>query len=171
MKFNVLFILRDHFRTLYDAGNKSLSIFDIVIFYLVPLSAALTAFFFDIKLKNEAYNLAIVIFGIFIALLLNIQVAIFSVLHAKWQPPSDPKLLEKFEQDKSDKNLILRELNTNLSYMILLCSLVLFVAAFSYVFGKYGLLTSSFLVFAFTHFVLSVYFYKWYNIINLFTHF
>ncbi|MXP43067.1 hypothetical protein [Allopontixanthobacter sediminis] len=156
MKFNVLSIIRDHFRTLYDARSKSLSIIDILIFYLLPVVLGLCAFSNGIKLNDNAYNVAIILFGIFVALLLNIQVAIFSVLHTKWHRPSDPKLTAKFDQDQIDKNSILRELNTNLSYMILLCSFVLFIAAFAYIFDSFEYIISAFLVFAFTHFVLSL---------------
>lgn len=156
MKFNVLFIIRDHFRTLYDAENKKVSYLDIFVFYGLPIIMSATAYYSDVKLKDEAYGLAIVIFGVFIALLLNIQVAIFSVSHTKWQAPSDTKLMASFEEDKIDKNAILRELNTNLSYMILLCSLVLFVAGYSSLFDNVQEISSIFLIFAFTHFVLNL---------------
>ncbi len=79
MKFNIFFIIRDHFDTLrnYNDNNK-ISGWDIAIFYFFPIMIAGLLMFLcnNINDSPEAslVNIFVTVFSIFIGLLLNLLV-------------------------------------------------------------------------------------------------
>lgn len=134
MKIDVSYIIRDHFRTLRNAATGRPSAFDFLLFYGVPLIAATSAYCIDIDVnKPDIYNVSITFFGIFIALLLNLQVAIFAILQRRWQPPADDRMHDSQKEKFEDRQILLGELNANLSYLILVCCIALFAALLFFV--------------------------------------
>lgn len=134
MKVDVRHIFRDHFRTLRNAETGRWSAFDYLFFYFVPLAGAIWAYRYGVKFaKADVYNVSITFFGIFIALLLNLQVAIFAILQRRWEPSADDRMqpyqIEKFE----NRQKLLGELNANLSYLILMCCIALFATLIFFV--------------------------------------
>lgn len=125
MKISVGSILRDHWATLYDARSNRTNYVDIFVFYGVPIAGAIAAYSLGFKLKPDGYNVSITFFGIFLALLLNIQVAIFSIFLRKWDEPKDARLAEKQKQETSDRRKLLSELNANISYLTIVSSIAL----------------------------------------------
>lgn len=85
MKFNILFIIRDHFRTLCDFDNNNkISVGDVFIFYFLPiiLSSGLMALCSNIsKFDSSLVNIFITVFSIFIGLLLNLLVLNVDLKH------------------------------------------------------------------------------------------
>ena len=134
MKIDVRYIVRDHVLTLRNAETNKLSVFDMMLFYATPLALFSIALFYQVSLKkSDVFSVSITFFGIFIALLLNLQVAIFAILQRQWQPSADDRMqafqIEKFEA----RQTLLSELNANLSYLILVCCVALFASLIFFV--------------------------------------
>lgn len=125
MKINVLKIVSDHLKTLVNSKSKRPSLSDILIFFAAPTGVGLCAYTFKIPVDREVYNVTITFFGIFIGLLLNVQVAIFAIFQRQWSLPSDPKALENFNKRAGERRSLLAELNVNLSYLTLFCCIAL----------------------------------------------
>lgn len=121
MKIGVLCVLKNHFNTLYNANTNKISFVDIILFYVVPALFIYPSYKYNLVLSKDFYNLSITFFGIFIALLLNIEVAIFSIFTRKWKNKSDGNG-EKF----SERNKLISEVDSNISYLVLVCFFSLF---------------------------------------------
>ncbi|WP_439471525.1 hypothetical protein [Brevundimonas sp.] len=118
-KINVIKIVTDHLATLSDHAKDRVSFADLAIFFAIPIGAGIAAFLFKIPLDRDVYNVTITFFGIFVGLLLNVQVAMFAIFQRQWSLPSDPKELQRFKSRSSERRGLLAELNTNLSYLTL----------------------------------------------------
>lgn len=156
MKINVASIVRDHFGTLYDSRSNRASMFDVVLFYLFPLVASLFAYYSALRLKPEAYNISITFFGIFIALILNIQVAMFSIFQRKWDVPSDKRVAASMAETLADRKKLLIELNANLSYLILVCCVALVLSLLSFIKSFDNGFIPAVMVFLYAHFLLTL---------------
>lgn len=156
MKINVLSIVKDHFGTLYDNRNSRVSIFDVMLFYFFPASAATISYCLCVSLKADAYNISITFFGIFIALILNIQVAMFSIFQRKWEVPSDKRIASSMAQTLVDRKKLLIELNANLSYLILVCCAALVLSLLSFIKASSDGLIPAVMVFLYAHFLLTL---------------
>ena len=157
MKTSIRYIIRDHFKTLRNAETGRISVFDIVLFYMMPASLAIIAYCFNLHLKKaDAYNVSITFFGIFIALLLNIQVAIFSILQRKWRPSEDERMQPHQDEKLANRRTLLSELNANLSYLILFCCLSLVAALIFFVQELNIGLGPATMIFIYLHFLLTL---------------
>ncbi|QDH74990.1 hypothetical protein FKQ52_09375 [Brevundimonas sp. M20] len=110
----------------------------------------------SIKFDSNFYNVSITFFGIFIALLLNVQVAVFGIFQRKWEKPEDENLAEIQKSKLEQRRSLLGELNSNLSYLILIScfSLVTFLVFFVFPFrGSFSSVISCVL---YGHFVLTL---------------
>lgn len=155
MKINVLSILKGHLLTLYDAKSGKISKLDIFIFYLGPFILGLICYWCRFYINESAYTLSITFFGIFLALLLNIQVAIFGIFQRKWELPNTPREKDASARKFSARQELLSELNTNISYLTVFCSLALIVFLGFFLFSLCGPAETSTLVFCYAHFILS----------------
>jgi hydrogenase-4 membrane subunit HyfE len=132
-------------------------VFDILLFYAFPLALAIVAFICHVHLKKaDAFSVSITFFGIFIALLLNLQVAIFAILQRRWEPSADERMqsyqVEKFEY----RQTLLAELNANLSYLILLCCLALFASLVFFVEEWNNGVGPATMIFLYVHFLITL---------------
>lgn len=156
MKINIIGIILDHLGTLRDAKTRRIMKSDIFAFILLPVAAGAMWHLFGPSLDKDAHNVSITFFGIFIALLLNIQVAIFAILQRKWDPPSDEKL-KLVQQGKLKERLrLLSELNVNISYLILFCCLALVWFLILFVYRSCTQITSAISVTIYVHFLFTL---------------
>jgi len=118
VKIDVTSIIIAHWQTLYNAEKKRTSYFDICAFYVTPVILAVITYASGVQFKPDHYNASITFFGIFLALLLNIQVAIFAIFQRKWEPRLDPRQASLQTQELADRRQLLAELNVNISYLI-----------------------------------------------------
>jgi hypothetical protein len=132
------------------------STFDIFLFYVVPSIAAAAAIYARVLLKVDAYNISITFFGIFIALILNIQVAIFSIFQRKWDMPSDKRIASSLAETLADRKKLLIELNANLSYLILVCCVALVLSLLSFIKSFDNCIIPAVMVFLYAHFLLTL---------------
>lgn len=156
MKLDVQSIVRDHWRTLTKGQSATASLTDFLTFLGLPLIAAIVAGQHGLELKIDAYNVSVTFFGIFIALLLNIQVAIFAIFQRKWTVSDDP-IEAKIQQGVVDvRRQLLGELNANISYLVLVCCTALFVSLCAYVAEwKQGFVPAA-IAFLYGHFLLTL---------------
>lgn len=155
MKIDVTSIILEHWRTLYDARQHRVAYGDIFIFYVVPMAAAAAALWFGLQVKLDHYNASITFFGIFLALLLNIQVAIFSIFQRKWQKPPDGRQDQIQSQQLEDRRRLLGELNTNIAYLTVFSSFALVLFLAFYVCGLTNGLAPAIAMFLYLHFLLT----------------
>lgn len=156
MKINVLSIVRDHFETLYDSRSNRSSMFDIVLFYVFPIVAGISSYYAGALLKPEAYTVSITFFGIFVALILNIQVAMFSIFQRKWEMPSDKRVAASMADTLAGRKKLLIELNANLSYLILVCCVALVLSLLSFIKSFDNCVIPAVMVFLYAHFLLTL---------------
>lgn len=157
MKIDVTPIIVDHLNTLRDHRSGRRSIFDLAIFYGLPIFSSYIPFHFKIELDDSFYNLSITFFGIFIALLLNVQVAIFGIFQRKWEKPEDEHLASIQAQKLKERRALLGELNANLSYMVLFSCLSLVVFLAFYVLKLDKTIPSCVTFAIYVHFVLTLF--------------
>lgn len=157
MKIDIRYIVRDHMRTLRNAQTNKVSVSDIVLFYAVPAALAGAAFWLKFEFKKaDVFNVSVTFFGIFIALLLNIQVAIFAVFQRKWGSPIDDRMKDYQDKKFKDRQKLLSEMNANLSYLVLVSCLALFVLFVFYVQECLQGIGPAITVFIYTHFFLTL---------------
>lgn len=156
MKINVIPVINDHFQTLRDARSGKYSKFDFFIFYVIPIVCGIAPLFWCIRFESSFYNISVTFFGIFIALLLNVQVAIFGIFQRKWDIPDDARLVEIQNEKLEERRVLLGELNSNLSYMTLVSCLALiaFLAFFVFDFGV--IIMASITCVFYAHFILTL---------------
>jgi hypothetical protein len=155
LKINIASILVAHVQTLYDARSDKIAKADIFVFYALPLLLALGAWWFGLRLKADHYNASITFFGIFLALLLNIQVAIFSIFQRKWASPSDTIKAEAQSLELADRRKLLGELNVNLSYLTVVSCISLAIFMPLYIFEIKANLAACVTTFLYAHFLLT----------------
>lgn len=102
MKINISHIIKSHINTLYYAKNNKISIVYLLTFYVLPGFLVYPIYKNNILLDKDFYNVSITFFGIFIALLLNIEVAIFGIFTRKWSIEGK-KIIKKDKFDERNK--------------------------------------------------------------------
>ena len=152
VKISVFHIIQDHLSTLrvYRGGNAkkiSVSGWDIFLFYVVPLFAAIVIYFWgNLSLDDEVISTLITSLSIFAALLFNLLILIYDIITKR----EHSKRMTEF----------LREIYANVSYSVLisvlsvvavLCGLLHFSAKWAVI----GInLVGFYLV---THFILTLF--------------
>lgn len=156
MKINVYSIIIAHIQTLCNFHTKKTSVCDIMVFYVFPLICGFLSLYFNISFDINSYGLSITFFGIFIALLLNIQVAIFSIFQRKWENPSDDQLKKLQLKKISERKQLLSELNSNISYLIVFSIFSLILSMIFYLFKIKFAFAASISIFNYVHFGLTI---------------
>jgi len=132
MMIDLRSIVIDHVRTLADEDRAWPNASTAIFFYLFPVLCSVVSYFF-MDLRPEIYNASLTFYGIFLGLLINIQVALFSILQRKWTIPEDAKSKHLKQGDEKLRIKLLKQSNSSISYLTLVCclaavtSLVLFV--------------------------------------------
>ena len=133
MKISFWQIIADHLSTLRNDISGRLSLIDLIIFYALPVVAGIIVFLIPLKVSKDFYIISVSFFGIFVALLLNFQVAAFGIYNRKWISVKDEKVTINREKDAELKRRLLNEVNSNISYLILVSidSILLFVLLYT----------------------------------------
>lgn len=149
-------IVLDHLATMRKPGQRWPTASSMMLFVVAPLLAGLLAYRGGVKLDRDTFNVSITFFGIFIALLLNIQVAIFAVFQRKWEVPKDEKLKKLQEQKIEQRREALGDFNANLSFLTLFCcvALVYFLSVFALKLG--GPIVAGVTIFLYAHFIFTL---------------
>lgn len=140
-KINVISIFRAHIDTLRGEDGKLLRD-DIIVFYVFPSFLAILIYVLNWEVPDKVLELSISVFSIFAALLLSVQVALYSVSFREISPPEDKKKHRSYEEMKSVRKSLIKELNGNISYLVLLSivtvtiTLLLFFVSGPRIFGS-----------------------------------
>ena len=156
MKIDIIPIIKDHFETLRDSRTNRYSVADFIIFYGIPILTGIAPFIWCIRFNSNFYNVSITFFGIFIALLLNVQVAIFGIFQRKWDKPEDENLADIQKEKLEERRYLLGELNSNLSYMTLVSCFALMFFLLFFVFEIFPLVAASLTCVVYIHFILTL---------------
>jgi len=155
VKINVASIVRDHWATLYDVRSNRTNYTDVIVFYVLPILLGATAYTLSFKIKIDFYNVSITFFGIFLALLLNIQVAIFGIFQRKWETPNDDRQADTQRSELIDRRKLLSELNSNISYLTVVSCTALVVFIVFYVSENKEGVCPAISVTLYAHFILT----------------
>lgn len=156
MKVDIRPIIRDHFASIERGNGNKRPYFDYLIFFGLPIAMGILAFYQKVELGRDSYNASITFFGIFIALLLNIQMAMFSIYQRKTDIPEDDVMVIVHSEQVELRRQLLEELNSNASYLILVCCVALVMCLSSYVFEIEWVLMSSVTIVIYSHFLLTM---------------
>lgn len=123
MKIDVSPIIKSHLKTLRSDEKGRRSYFDFSIFFGVPIVLGFVVYDFRIEFFPAFYPIALSFFGVFLAILMNVQIGLLSVYQKEEIAPADPKLIPSFHTKLANKREVIRETNFNVSYLMLFCLL------------------------------------------------
>lgn len=129
---------------------------DIVTFYVLPVLLACGFYFLDWRVPKDAIELSVTVFSIFAALLLSVQVALYNVSLRPLSPPEDAKKRKAFEGYAAVRSAVLRELNDNIAYLILLAVVWVTILLGLHVLRCQGRLASAAVFAMYIHFFLTL---------------
>jgi hypothetical protein len=154
-KINICSIVIRHFGTLRNArGGFPLS--DALTFVVVPILFGAVLGWAGVCISASALELSTTVFSVFAALLLSVQVALYSVSLRQMQKPTDAKLEKHFESVKTNRRLLIKELNDNISYLILLSVLYITIFLGAYIWGKQSSALSGVIAALYLHFLFTL---------------
>lgn len=122
-KIDIRLIVADHFRTLRDEATSKLSWLDISVMCGLPLLSGVLAYCWGFTIPDHYVGTLISVFAIFVGLLFNVQVLIYSF--------SDKDIAG----DVETRNELLKQSFANISYSILI-SLAIVAILSSLLFSK-----------------------------------
>lgn len=128
-KINIAVIFLDHLSTLRDDRTGERSWPDLILFYALPIALALAYYSFPFSLPDSIEASLIAVFAVFAALLFSAQIALYGLSprapDASGDKVTDEANMKAFDNEKK----FFREVNFNISYLILIssASLVLFL--------------------------------------------
>lgn len=156
MKINIGPIIGDHLRSLRNENDQSRSYIDYFIFFVIPILCGVYSYRENFRLDRESYNASITFFGIFVALLLNIQMAIFSIYQRKWNRDLESIYVDNDRADVEIRRRLLEQLNSNISYLIIVCCITLVLVLSSYIRSTSNLVVAALTVVLYAHFILTM---------------
>jgi hypothetical protein len=156
MKANVLHIVSGHLDTLKNPGEKRYHRPDVLLFFGLPALLVIGGVILAKPLKPDVYGVSISVFSIFSALLLNVQIALFSVYQRGWQKSGDDITDSVLIQKNADRRDLLGELNTNISYLILISCVGVTLFLIFYIFDVGEKIELSISIFLYAHFLLTL---------------
>jgi len=154
-KVNVWAIADRHFRTLRDPRG-GFPVGDMLTFVALPMVFGIGVGWLGVCISAGALELSTTVFSVFAALLLSVQVALYSVSLRQIQKPSDSRLEKHFEAQRVHRTTLLRELNDNIAYLILLSVLYITIFLAAYIWAKQSSLLSGFIGGLYLHFFLTL---------------
>jgi hypothetical protein len=113
-KINVLGIVREHFRTLYNLRKNRISTSDLLLFVGVPIGTAVALVARGYTITTDGVNILLTSLSIFVGLLFNLLVLAHAMRGGERGPKRTPY-----------ERTLLREINTNLEFSILVSLLAI----------------------------------------------
>lgn len=149
-------IIRAHFDTLRNDAKARVSITDWIIFYGVPALLGSITWLSGQLVTNEVFSGSGSIFGIFVGLLLNVQVAIFGIFLRKPGPNPDVTAQLVIDAQLKRRNIVLKELNANIAYLILSCCFAIVLSILFLGLAKNEAVYTGILVCLYAHIILNI---------------
>lgn len=120
MKVSLTAILKAHFGTLKNVGDECLSLWDLLLFFGIPIITGFLSWLWCIHLSEDVFSVSISVFAIFSALLFSVQVAMYGVFRSDRKSTGDSILDGDEKKLAEETRELLREINANVSYLIFL---------------------------------------------------
>ncbi|WP_276714986.1 hypothetical protein [Pseudooceanicola nitratireducens] len=156
MKVSPLAIFRAHFGTLKNLNEERISRLDLVVFFGVPIACGLASWYLCINLSEDVFSASISVFAIFSALLFSVQVAMYGVFRSDRKATGD-RILDGDEKKLAEETRkLLREINANVSYLILLSCMAVTIFLVFFSASISNRLEAAILIAVYTHFLLTV---------------
>ncbi|MDB5616213.1 hypothetical protein [Tardiphaga sp.] len=130
-KINITSIVMSHLNSLRDDGGTFLWS-DVAVFFGAPLVTGALFGYFGGAISKDAFGQSITAFSVFAALLLSVQVALYNVSLRPISAPEDRRKRKQFDEVNMTRFELMKDLNDNVSYLILLsvCFVTIFLAAY-----------------------------------------
>lgn len=154
-KVNFFSILTSHISSLRDDAG-GLMYRDLILFFVMPLAFAAATFYCGWVISKDAIGLSVSVFAIFAALLLSVQVALYSVSLRPIEKPQDTKRIRSFENLNRVRFSLLKELNDNIAYLVLQSVFFVTFLLIIYVFSFYNKIVSSISIYLYCHYLLTL---------------
>jgi len=155
MKIGLTEIIKGHINTFRNEDGRFL-FQDGFVFLAIPLLVALLVWFAGLCIGNDVYSLSITVFSIFAALLLSVQVALFSIYIREWKKPSDDKEADEFQEIINTRRELLSDLNCNVSYLIVSSCFYVTITLLFYILELRPSFEASALSFLYMHFFFNL---------------
>jgi hypothetical protein len=157
MKIGITRIIKDHFGTLRDHATGRILVADIILFYVTPVVFAAALLLLTNPATNKDWeNQALTFFGIFLALLINVQVALFAILQRGRASPSNAKRSAIQEEELELRRTLLGEINATISYLNLVCVVAIAASILMSVTGLNVRMTVFILIVLYAHFLITM---------------
>lgn len=156
MKIDISRIILEHLRTLRDQGHSRIALKDIATFYIAPILFSIIGSVFICDIDDNVLIGSLTVFSIFAALLLNVQIAIFGIFQREWDIKTDKIKEEIVEEKLKLRRKLISEINTNVSYLILITCVALTCCLIFLAFSVPQFLMTGLLAFIYTHFLLTL---------------
>lgn len=117
-KVNIILIIQNHLATLKNDNSKKPEASDYFTFLFIPIVVSAILIYFKVLLSSEAINILITTLSILVGLLFNVIVLIFDII--------------KRDASNKTKNLVLKELFSNISFTILISILTITFTLFTF---------------------------------------
>lgn len=142
-KINISKIVENHFNTLRNANTKKAEFDDYISFLIIPLIATGLLIWRKTFLDTNSINIIITTLSILVGLFFNVIVLIFDII--------------KRDKNNNIKNVVLKELQANIAYIILISIISILICLVTYIdncFVKY--ISNSVVFFLLTNLIMTV---------------
>lgn len=156
MKVSVWQIVVEHVKTLRNDSSNRMSIIDILMFFGIPVFGGILGYTSRMQVSKDLCNASVSFFGVFVALLLNFQVAAFGIYNRKRDAGQDEKLSLSRASKVNLRNKLLQEVNANISYLVVVSIFALTFLLSLYVTQIPERIVGAFLTFTYVHFILNL---------------
>lgn len=156
-KVNVLIVVKDHVKTLYDDNTEKFSWLDFSFFYFVPLALGGLYFLFPFSLPKDLNGALIAVFSVFAALLFSAQIALYglSPKQIETDGENETTLSREEERFRRDRKFF-ADVNYNISYLILMSCVSLLVFVFMMIASISDRIEGAILMILVSHFFLTL---------------
>jgi hypothetical protein len=157
-KINILDIVFSHTKTLHGAENEKILVLDLTLFYAIPVLFGLLFFIFVPKLDENYISSVISLYAIFSALLINAQIGLYSIFRS-WETHNDtvPTKNDKIRISRmSSRKRLVKDLNVNLSYLIVISTIALCICFLFIIFDFNRKIEDVVLITLAAHFVMTL---------------
>ncbi|MCX8996030.1 hypothetical protein NOF55_02830 [Rhizobiaceae bacterium BDR2-2] len=129
---------------------------DILLFFILPLLMAVIASALGASIDRDTFNVSISVFAIFSALLLNVQIALFGISQREWKYEGDELSDDLKKKKLEERRELLGELNTNISYLIVVSCLAVTAFLIFYVMKQTSSIETLISIWLYAHFFLTL---------------
>lgn len=118
-KINISKIVENHFNTLRNANTKKAELDDYITFLFIPIIATGLLIWKKTFLDTNSINIIITTLSILVGLFFNVIVLIFDII--------------KRDKNNNIKNVVLKELQANIAYIILISIISILICLVTYI--------------------------------------